>query len=270
METWEQLQHQYNQLHNEAVRLAGTTKQLSQRAATYYHVYENSGRNHIFPLIAAHGALWARGYFAFGMKLGELLSWQYGFSPKRRRQQLDALEDFAESFREVNRRVCVETYTTYHFVQRHGEHPLADQLVRPELLTSLRKLCTAKQRGTELDDLTKRSIFETHFLDEQATVVGPRIEKAVQQFLWPVMRSLALMPAVRFAYFPRGKWLQFWKFDRRDERIARGLAAFDLAAGVGWKQVERTLDHYQVLPATFFANSLDHFANLRNEILAAA
>ncbi|WP_146118770.1 hypothetical protein [Blastopirellula marina] len=269
METLTQLQRRYDALHTDATRLAGTTGQLSQRAATYYHLYEDSGRNHIFPLIAAHGALWASGYFAFGMKLGELLSWQYGFSPRRRQQQLDALANFAEAFREVNRRVCVEIYTTYHFTKQYGQHPLASEFVRPELLTALRRLHDANQARTKLDDFSKRAIFETHFRDEQATIVGPRIENAVAKFGWPLMRFLALMPAVRFAYFPQGRWLQFWKFDRQEERISHGLKAFDLAAAVGWQQVEQTLDHYQILPNEFFANSLAHFANLRNDLLAA-
>ena len=269
MESLEELQRNYDALHADAVRLAGTSRQLSQRAATYYHLYEDAGRNHIFPLIAAHGALWARGYFAFGRKLGEVLSWQYGYSPERKRQKLDALEAFAESFREVNRRVCVEIYTTYHFTKQYGEHPLAAKIVRPNLLASLRLLHCANREGVKLDDGTRRAIFEAHFLDEQASIVGPRIEQAVADFDWPLMKSLALMPAVRFAYFPRGKWLQFWKFDQTNERIARGLSAFDLAASVGWKYVEATIDRYHVMPAAFFDDSRAHFADLRKSILLA-
>lgn len=270
MESLEELQRTYDELHADAVRLAGTTRQLSQRAATYYHLYEDSGRNHIFPLIASHGALWARGYFAFGMTLGQVLSWQYGFSPERKRQKLDALEAFAEAFREVNRRVCVEVYTAYHFTKLHGEHPLATKIIRPNLLAPLRLLHCATRTGVELNDATKQAIFEKHFLDEQASVVGPRIEQAVDDFDWPLMKSLALMPAVRFAYFPRGRWLQFWKFDRTEERIARGLSAFDLAASVGWKRVEATLDRYDVMPAAFFDDSHAHFADLRKRILLPA
>ncbi|QDU73601.1 hypothetical protein Pan97_05770 [Bremerella volcania] len=270
METLAQLKRTYDAFHAEAVRLAGTTRQLSQRAATYHHVYEDSGRNHIFPLIAAHGALWARGYFAFGMRLGGMLSLQYCLTPSRRKQKLDALEAFAEAFREVNRLVCVQIYTTYHFTKLHGDHPDAEKLVAPHLLASLNRVHEANRNGEQLSDQAKRNIFETHFLDEQDTVVGPRIEKAVDQFDWPLMKSLALMPAVRFAYFPPGYWLQFWKFDRKGERIDRGLKAFDIAAGMGWKHTEATLDRYAILPEEFFADSIGHFSHLKNEILAAA
>lgn len=270
METFAQLQRVYDALHAEAIRLAGTTRQLSQRAATYHHVYEDSGRNHIFPLIAAHGALWARGYFAFGMKLGEALSYQYCLTPTVRKQKLDALEAFAEDFREVNRRVCVQVYTTYHFTKLYGDHPDAGKLVAPHLLAALKDVHTANRNGEQLTDQSKRDIFETHFLDEQETVVGPRIERAVDHFDWPLMKSLALMPAVRFAYFPAGRWLQFWKFDRKEERIARGLKAFDLAAVMGWKHTEAALNRYAILPEEFFADSIGHFSHLKSEILATA
>lgn len=269
METFAQLKRIYEAFHAEAVRLAGTTQQLSQRAATYHHVYEDSGRNHIFPLIAAHGALWARGYFAFGMKLGQALSCQYFLTPACRKQKLDSLGAFAEAFREVNRRVCVQIYTTYHFTKLHGDHPKAAKLVAPHLLAALKRVHAANRNGEQLSDDAKRDIFETHFRDEQETIVGPRIEEAVHQFDWPLMKSLALMPAVRFAYFPTGYWLQFWKFDHKEERIDRGLRAFDIAANMGWKHTEATLDRYAVLPEEFFADPSGHFAHLRSEILAS-
>lgn len=270
METFAQLKRTYDAFHAEAVRLAGTTRQLSQRAATYHHVYEDSGRNHIFPLIAAHGALWARGYFAFGMQLGKILSCQYCLTPTHQIQKLAALEAFAEAFREVNRRVCVQIYTTYHFTKLHGDHPDADKLVAPHLLAALKCVHAANRDGQQLTDQAKRDIFETHFRDEQETVVGPRIETAVSEFDWPLMKSLALMPAVRFAYFPRGHWLQFWKFDRKEERIHRGLKAFDIASQMGWKHTEATLDRYAILPEEFFADSIGHFSHMKSEILAAA
>lgn len=270
METFAQLKRTYDAIHADAVRLAGTTRQLSQRAATYHHVYEDSGRNHIFPLIAAHGALWARGYFALGMKLGQVLSCQYCLTPVRQKQKLAALEEFAEAFREVNRRVCVQIYTTYHFTKHHGDHPDAHQLIPPHLLAALKCVHAANRNAQQLTDSAKRDIFESHFRDEQETVVGPRIEAAVDQFDWPLMKSLALMPAVRFAYFPTGHWLQFWKFDRKEERINRGLQAFDIAAHMGWKHTEATLDRYAILPEEFFADSIGHFSQLKSEILAAA
>ena len=59
----------------EGEKLAGSLFQLTQRASVYRHIYRASGGNHIFPLIAAHGALWARGYFRWALDLGRKLSW---------------------------------------------------------------------------------------------------------------------------------------------------------------------------------------------------
>ena len=64
--TADELRLEYDRLIAEGVRLAGRLADVPQRAAAYHHVFFDSGRNHVFPLIAAHGALWARGYFAFG------------------------------------------------------------------------------------------------------------------------------------------------------------------------------------------------------------
>src|SRR5262245_5220688 len=67
----------YGFLHEEAVRLAGGLNDAEQRAATYRHLYRFSGGNHVFPLIAAHGALWSRNYFRAARRLATALSWQY-------------------------------------------------------------------------------------------------------------------------------------------------------------------------------------------------
>src|SRR5882724_7526352 len=66
----EALRHHHEDLHHEATRLAGGLNDLAQRAAVYHHLYEHSGGNHAFPLIAAHGTLGARGYVRLGIKLG--------------------------------------------------------------------------------------------------------------------------------------------------------------------------------------------------------
>src|SRR2546426_5066557 len=101
-----ELRSVYDRFARDGERLAGGLTDLAQRAAVYHHVFSDSGRNHVFPLIAAHGALWARGYFAFGLRLAKWLSWQYGLEPQRRRQQLAAVEAFANVLRDINRHVC--------------------------------------------------------------------------------------------------------------------------------------------------------------------
>jgi hypothetical protein len=256
----------YEALHRDAQRLAGGLTDLAQRATVYHHLFAHSGRNHIFPLIAAHGAMWARGWFRFGMKLGWCCSWQYVHSRETRRKRLAQLTAFADAFRDINRRVCVETYTTYHFTARFGDHPDAGQFVPSEMLRALNRCHAARRNGRELSTGAKRDVFEAFFLDEQQRVVGPQIEQATSAFDWPLMKRLALRPVIRFAYLPRP--LFFRNFADRAERIEKGLRAFDLAAAVGWAQVESALRSYALLPDAFFTDNLRHFAAVREMVLA--
>jgi hypothetical protein len=269
MQTTTELRRAYDSLIREATRLAGGLTDLAQRATVYHHLFEDSGGNHIFPLIAAHGALWARGYFALGMKLAQGLTWQHALSAETREQKMQSVADFADAFRDINRRVCVDTYASYHFIARHGQHPDAAQFVRPHLLDALNRIHSARRNGQQLSDDEKRRVFEVHFLNEQETVVGPSIQRAVELFDWPLLKFIALRPVVRFAYFPARQFFWFRSFDRREERIEKGLRAFDIGAQAGWDNVAAALRAYDILPAAFFAGSHEYFAATRTSILAA-
>jgi hypothetical protein len=267
--TRESLQSHYDRLRREATLLAGGLTDLSQRAAVYRQIFLASGGNHAFPLIAAHGALWAGGYFRFGMRLGRVLAWQYFGRPEYRQLQLHRLAAFADAFRDVNRRVCIDTYVDFHFAGQYGNHANAGELVPPELLEAVNRLHAARRAGRFLSNEQRREVFETHFRHEQAHVVGPALECAVAAFDWPLVRAIALRPPVKFAYFPAGRRLWFRNFACRDERIDKGLAAFHWAARAGWSAVDGALRHYRVLPESFFAAPAEYFAGLRSAILAA-
>lgn len=270
MPSAENLRQFYNSLHRDAERLAGGLTDLAQRATVYHHVFEQSGRNHIFPLIAAHGALWARDYFRFGMKLGWWCSWQYAMSSETRRHRLQELAAFADAFRDINRRVCIDTYTSFHFTERFGDHPDADKFVRTQQLVALNRCHAARRMGRELSTCEKRDMFQTFFLNEQETVVGPAIKCATETFEWPLMKVIALRPLIRFAYFGRRRPFFFRNFANQDERIEKGLRAFDVAAAVGWDRVGATLRKYDMLPDAFFASSREHFNSVRETVLATA
>ena len=258
-----ELESAYRRFHEEGVVLAVGLSDLSQRAAVYHHLFRHSGRNHVFPLIAAHGALWARGWFQFGFRLARVLGWQFALQPEVRRRCRQQLEAFADALRDVNRRVCIDSYANYHFTARCGEHPDAAQFVPAELLTALNSVHRARRRGIELPDSSKRLIFQAHFLHEQEYVVGPSILSAAAALEWPVVKFIALRPVIGFAYLPRGRRLWFRNFAGREERIANGLRAFDLAAQVGWTEVERKLSAYAILPDAFFSDSAAYFRDLR-------
>ena len=54
----------YSVARREAELMAGSRSDLAQRATVYHHLFRHSRGNHVFPLLAAHGALWGKGYFA--------------------------------------------------------------------------------------------------------------------------------------------------------------------------------------------------------------
>jgi hypothetical protein len=51
------------------------------------------------------------------------------------------------------------------------------------------------------------------------------------------MRNLCQKPWVWFSYFKVGKSMNFKSFTDRDERIEKGLIAFDRAADLGFEQL---------------------------------
>lgn len=261
MTATETLAESFARLQREATLLAGNLRDVAQRATVYRQLFRESGRNHVFPLIAAHGALWASGHFARGNRVGWWLSWQYALSNGGRARRLAALAAFADAFRDINRRVCIDTYTTFHFTREHGDQPEAADFVPAGQLYGLRRMHEANRAGVEMSDDEKRELFVAHFLDEQAHVVGPAIEQAVAAFDWPILRWLALRPTVRFAYFGGGG-LPFHDFSRNEERIANGLRAFDWARRVGWDAVETALQRYSMLPAEAFADPEGFYAAL--------
>lgn len=263
------LQQAHAAIRGEATRLAGGLLDLPQRAATYHHLYRDSGGNHIFPLIAAHGALWARGYFRFGMWLGRGVALQHACNRQRRHQQLQALAAFADTFRDINRRVCVDIYTNYHFVGRFGDRPAADQLMPPAVFDALQRLHSARRHGRSLSDAERLAIYQAHFLKEQEHDVGPGIARAVAAFDWPAMKWLALQPIVRFAFFPGWHVLRFRNFADVRERIANGLQAFHWGARVGWEAVEERLAAYRILPSAFFTKGAGYFERVREAVLLA-
>ena len=254
MMSTDELQAEYERLREDGTRLAGGLTDLAQRATVYHSVYRESGGSHVFPLIAAHGALWAGGWFRFGFRLAGGLAWQHAGSAAKRRHKMEALGEFADAFREINRRVCVDTYANFHFASQFGTEPEASTILPAPLLQAVNRVHTARICDCPLTDAQKRDIFQAHFLYEQEHIVGPIIERAAEQFDWPLLKVIAMRPVVSFAYLPRPMW--FRNFASRDERIANGLKAFDAAAQAGWPRVETSLRKYGMLPERFFQTRL--------------
>lgn len=263
------LEQSRQQLQQEARQLAGELGDLCQRATVYHQLYHASGGNHIFPLIAAHGALWAGGYFRFGRAMAQLLSLQYALRPRFRREQLARLTEFENALKDINRRVCVDTWVNFHLTREYGTGSDVRQFMDDSLADALALVHAANDSGTPLSDARKREVFRAHFLHEQQHVVSDAVAEALANLQWPLVRTFALRPPVRFSYLPAGERLWFRNFADRQERIANGLKAFDLAAAAGWKQVEAALADYRVLPEAVLTSPAAHFASLRQSVLAA-
>lgn len=62
----ETLRSRYDAIKAEATLLAGDLLDIPRRVVILSNVYLDSGGNHAFSQVAAHGALWAFGYFEVG------------------------------------------------------------------------------------------------------------------------------------------------------------------------------------------------------------
>lgn len=247
------LHDRYARLKEEATLLAGDLLDIPRRAVLLYHLYRDSGGNHDFPLMAAHGALWGYSYFEVGGALGRLIGRRYFYDPKERAYRLGLLNEYAEAFRRVNRQVCIDTWTNYHFVKEYGRAPGAEQIVPAPLLDALNRVHDARRSVQRLPPTARRLVFEQSFRCEQEVTVAPAVRAAVDAFDCRIMRALSLKPLVRFAYFPGREFLFFRDFADKAERIAKGMYAYELAERVSWEHVQQTLADYGIVPPRHLA-----------------
>jgi hypothetical protein len=246
------LKAHYDAMKAEATLLAGDLLDIPRRVVVLFNLYLDSGRNHAFSQIAAHGALWAYGYFEIGGSLGRLIARRYFYNPTERAYRLSLLDEFAEGFRRVNRLVCIDTWTNYTFSKEYGHHSAAGEILPANLLVALNRVHAASKRGQQLSPAEKRQVFEQSFLCEQEVTVAPGVATAVAAFECRVLKFLCLRPLVRFAYFPRCSYLFFRNFADKDERITKGLRAYDHAATMGWEHVQQSMRDYGRMPRRFF------------------
>ncbi|WP_137939518.1 hypothetical protein [Chitinivorax sp. B] len=243
------IQEFHHQLRTEATQLAGNLNSLSQRAAVYHHLYADSGGNNVFPLIAAHGALWAAGYFKQGMLVAHALSFRHVLSPEIRQSKLHHLADFANAFRDINRRVCIEAYTAYHLTKQFGMCTYTRKVVPLPLLMALSDCHLANRHGRQLSQAGRARLFTAFFLWEQDAIVDTAVKQAYARFDWPIIKRMALRPNINFAYFPRRGDFKFSDFSNKQERIQKGLRAYQVSEAVGLDKVEQALLDYPISPA---------------------
>lgn len=241
----------YEQFRAKGYALAGGICDFEQRACVYRHLYDDSGGRNVFPLIAAHGALWAAEYFAAGMRAARLCALPCLLIPGLRDRRIRALEHFADQFRDINRRVCAESYAIYHYTWEHGAGPAIRARIGHALADAICACHASRRSGTPFSASMREQLFEAFFRWEQQHIVAPSVARAFADFDWPLIRFLARRPRIAFAYFGPGHQLRFKDFASEQERIVRGLQAYRRAEQVGLDQVERSFRLYPALSASF-------------------
>jgi len=228
----------------------------------YLHLYRVSNGNHTFPLLAAHGALWASGHFKRGMRISKLCARAQLLKRDQRLKRLAEVSAFATAMKDINRRVCAETYTAFHMTRLHGEKSALVDFVPERLIDALNTCHAASRNGASLPTAAKQKLFEAFFLWEQDMIVGPAVETAVHNFTWPLVRPLVLRPPIGFSYFGPLTWLWFKSFDSKAERVVRGRQAYSIAAKRGWDHVERSLACYPRMPKRYMDDAEGCFEGL--------
>lgn len=238
----------------DADRVSGSARYLALRAPAYLALYRGSGGNFAFALIAAHGAVWASWYVPLASLIVRLLA---VFTPHRI-VRLAAYRRYVDQFKEINRRVAVETYVAFHLTRCLPDHPDGALRYPPELRQAFAAMHEAARRGTHQSPGARRALYEMYFRWEQTSVVAPLVEDAVAAFNgWPLVAWFCQRPWVWFGYFPFGRALRFRCFSNANERISLGMTAYAWAERAGWARAERTLTMHPFYPKGGWCNLRD-------------
>lgn len=84
--------------------------------------------------------------------------------------------------------------------------------------------------------------------------MGPKVREEVGKFDCPILTRLVLKPIVRFAYFPRLRYMFFDDFGNTDERVEKAVLSYELAERAGWGPVGDAIGAYGDMPPAFFAD----------------
>ncbi|MGJ8617586.1 MAG: hypothetical protein ACSHWS_12165 [Sulfitobacter sp.] len=234
-------QQRHEQIHAQATMLAGPPGNLCKRAVQYHHIYRASGGIFCFALIAAHGAVWAQWYLKIAWVGAVVLAAVDRRAPGSFRTRMMHFNAYTGALKDINRRVMIKAYTVLHFAKDGmDDDALVDDLPS-EIVLEIRRLLAKQMAGEPATNAEKRALYEAFFRWEQENAVGPSVETAMAAFDWPLMRNLCLRPWVWFSYFRAGRSLNFKDFTSAEERVDKGLAAFDIAMLKGWDNVDKSL-----------------------------
>lgn len=235
------LQAAYTNIQKQATVLSGRPQDIAQRIQHLKQMYVDSKGKYAFPLVAAHGAKFAKNLFGVTQTASGLFSVISQMSSSENLTKANRLSEMTSAFstqlENVNRFVFIDTYTNYYFSKIYGRHAGADQFIPARLLSSLNHMHLA----ASLNETEKRALFHEALLYEQHTRVSPMVTQVCGSFSEKWLLPLVLKPLVHFSYFPKSVYFQFKDFSSESERIHYALKSYDLAAQVGWAQVYKAL-----------------------------
>lgn len=217
----------------QAERAAGRPESLRTRAAAYLEIYRSSNRTCVFALVAAHGAIWASWYLVCAKLAAMVFAVLDPTGPYRPRYRYGRFAAYVLALKEINRNVMIATYVIVHGLRELGPERLVAEGIPEDLVGDYAHLMGKGGSHAELRDL-----YHRHFLWEQERVVSSTLDEAFAVFDWPFMSALCQRPWVWFSYFRVGRSMNFRCFTDQEERVEKGLIAFDRAAEAGWPRIE--------------------------------
>ena len=225
-------------IRREALIASGSVTGLRRRARGYLDLYSSSNGVCLFALVAAQGSLWASWYLvcakvaAMVFAVVDISCWK---SPRRKYAYF---ADYVLTLKEINQLVMVETYVLIHTIQNLGPQAAIGEGVPSDLVNDYTALLKAENPSAAM----LRDIYHRHFLWEQERVVSTKLDEAFARFSWPLMRSLCQRPWVWFSYFEIGKSMNFKEFTNQEERVEKGLIAYDRAVNMGAERLYQSTD----------------------------
>jgi len=252
----------YAAIDMDAKRLGGRLDDMTTRAVVYHHLYVSSGGNFIFPLIAAHGALWARWYLYLARFAAYFLAVIDISGGRSFRAKMISYRAYVDAFKAINRKVMQETYKVLHISTLYGAHPIIAADMPARLHENLNICHEYAIHGKAMPLSQQREFYEDFFRWEQVNVVGPAVDAAIAEFDWPLMKWFCMRPWVWFSYFRLGRSLVFKNFSDAEERTQKGLSAFDWAVHLGWDKIEANLTRNPFFPRNFSFDANTYFKDI--------
>lgn len=235
-----------NEIREKAIEAAGPVRSLRTRAAGYVALYHASNGVCRFALVAAHGALWAAWYLVcakIAAMTFAVLDVTFRRSPRQKYTQFAA---YITVIKEINRLVMVETFVLVHTILDGGAEAAIANGIPEDLARDYERLMQIpRDQRTEkkMQDLYKR-----HFRWEQQRVVSTKLTDAFEVFTWPLMSKLCQRPWVWFSYFKPGRSMNFKSFKDEEERVQKGMIAYERARSVGFEYLVRRTERHILFP----------------------